>query len=255
MQPHAAGGTARYEGDKAVRLSQGAGSAKDLAAVQRGTGKHGEMLKFLTMFYSYFSAFYQRERTLGRDIGQVVRERSTRNLPKLAARAFFLVALPPVLADLLAGRGPDPDEDWGEWAFKKMIVQLLGPIPLVKDLIEPAWDSLTGQKTFGFTISPLQAAGDSIVTAAKDLHNVLTGKETKHATKDALQAAGHLLYAARRRSRALYRAGTRVHERDQLRRGRELLPPAAQRGLRPFRPARPVSTPRDAAGDSGAGRR
>lgn len=180
-----------YEGDKAVRLSQGAGSAKDLAAVQRGTGKHGEMLKFLTMFYSYFSAFYQRERTLGRDIGQAVRERSTRDLTKLAARAFFLVALPPVLADLLAGRGPDPDEDWGEWAFKKMIVQLLGPIPLVKDLIEPAWDKLTGQHTFGFQLSPLQAAGDSIITAAQDVHDLVTGKGTKHATRDALQAAGY----------------------------------------------------------------
>jgi hypothetical protein len=182
---------AAYEGDKAVRLSQGAGSPKDLAAVQRGTGKHGELLKFLTMFYSYFSAFYQRERTLGRDIATAARERRPRDLPKLAARAFFLIAVPPVLADLLSGRGPDPDEDWGWWAFKKMLVQALGPIPLVKDLIEPAWDKLTGQHTFGFQLSPLQAAGDSIVQAAQDAHSLVTGKDTKHATKDVLQAAGY----------------------------------------------------------------
>lgn len=47
---------AAYAGDKAVRVSQGAGAPKDLAAIQRGTGKWGEALKLFTMFYSYFSA-------------------------------------------------------------------------------------------------------------------------------------------------------------------------------------------------------
>lgn len=41
-----------HEADSAVRESQGAGAAKDLAAIQRGSGPAGEMGKSLTMFYS-----------------------------------------------------------------------------------------------------------------------------------------------------------------------------------------------------------
>jgi hypothetical protein len=179
-----------YEGDKAIRLSQGAGSAKDLAAVQRGTGKHGELLKLMTMFYSYVSTVYQRERTLARDIGGRD-ERRPRDLPKLAARAFFLLVLPPVLAEILSGRGPEDDEDWGWWTFEKMTAQALGPIPGFRDLVTPIYDTLAGKRAFDFQISPIQSAGQSLVNVAKDVRRVADGDDTKHATKDVLQAAGY----------------------------------------------------------------
>lgn len=60
-----------YAADKSVRLSQGSGSPKDLAAVVRGTGQWDQALKLMTQFYSYMSAFYQRQRTLERDIAGV----------------------------------------------------------------------------------------------------------------------------------------------------------------------------------------
>lgn len=180
-----------YAGDKAVRVSQGAGSAKDLAAVQRGTGKWGELLKISTMFYSYFSAVYQRERTLGRDVATAVRERRPGMSPRLLARALWLLAVPPVLTELMAGRGPGEDENWEWWAFTKMLVNTLGPIPFARDLIEPTWDALTGKKGFDFELSPLQRSGQSIVVAAKDAHRVATGQPTNHATKDTLEAAGY----------------------------------------------------------------
>lgn len=180
-----------YEGDKAVRLSQGAGSAKDLAAVQRGTGRYGEVFKLLTMFYSYMSAFYQRERTLGRDIGQAVRERNYRMTPQLLARAWWLVVLPPVLTEVLAGRGPDDDDDWAWWAFEKMLVNLLGPLPIIRDIADPALQSLTGGKAFTPSLSPIQRAMTSPVTVLSDVHKKATGQETEHATRDALELAGY----------------------------------------------------------------
>ncbi|MDH7973681.1 acetyltransferase [Sphingomonas sp. AR_OL41] len=184
-------GEAIYAGDKAIRLSQGSGSPKDLAAIQRGTGKWGQALKLMTMFYSYMSVVYQRNRSLGRDVMQAGRERDLRATPHLLARAWWLVAVPPVLSAILAGQGPQDGEDWGAWALKKMMSQLLGPIPGVRDVVEPTWDAIAGNKTFGYQLSPLQRAGDSIVTTGKDLGHIARGEPTQHATKDTLETVGY----------------------------------------------------------------
>lgn len=180
-----------YEGDKAVRQSQGAGAAKDLAAVQRGTGKWGELLKIATMFYSYMSALYQRQRTLGRDTATAVREGNKAMTPQLLARAWWLLVVPPVLSQLLAGRGPDQDEDWGTWSFKQMLFNLLGPIPFARDLIQPVWDGIAGNKSFGAQISPMQRVYDTIDLTAKDIGRKVRGDDTKHMTKDVLETTGY----------------------------------------------------------------
>lgn len=186
---------ARYAGDKAVRQSQGAGGAKDLAAIQRGTGKWGEALKLFTMFYSYFSAQYQRQRTLGRDVAGND-QRRPRSAPKLAARAFFLLVLPPLLTEVLRGAagapaGPDDDEWWAQWTLRKMLANMLGPIPLVRDVFEPTWNAVVGNKVFNPSISPLQRAMDSVVKVGRDVGKLASGDDTKSATKDVLELTGY----------------------------------------------------------------
>lgn len=178
---------AAYAADKAVRQSQGAGAAKDLAAISRGTGKWGEAMKLMTMFYSYCSAVYQRQRTLGRD----VRAASSSDIPGLMARAWWLAVVPPLLSELMGGRGPDDDEDWGAWAIKQMLFQSLSAIPIVRDAARPIWDALAGKRAFDYQLSPLQRSGQSVVEVAKDVGNLAQGKQTKHATKNALEAVGY----------------------------------------------------------------
>ncbi|MCL5460344.1 hypothetical protein M3M33_17030, partial [Loigolactobacillus coryniformis] len=78
-------------------------------------GKWGEALKLMTMFYTYFSAMYQRERTLYRDVtGEDVRR--PRDMPRLMARAWWLIVVPPLLTEVLkAGLGggqPPEDDEW-----------------------------------------------------------------------------------------------------------------------------------------------
>lgn len=186
---------ARYAGDKAVRQSQGAGGPKDLAAIQRGTGNWGEALKLFTMFYSYFSAQYQRQRTLARDItGDDTRR--PRNMPKLAARAFFLLALPPMLVELLRGivgapSGPDEEEWWAQWLMRKLLANALGPIPLVRDVFEPTWNAIAGNRVFNPSVSPIQRAYDSVVKVGRDVGKLVEGDETKSATKDVLELVGY----------------------------------------------------------------
>jgi len=186
---------ARYAGDKAVRKSQGAGGPKDLAAIQRGTGKWGEALKLFTMFYSYFSAQYQRERTLARDIGGADVRRS-RSAPQLAARAFFLLVLPPMLVEVLrtavgAKGGPDDEEWWAQWTMRKLLANALGPIPVVRDLFEPTWNAVAGNKVFNPSLSPLQRAMDSVVKVGRDVGKMVEGEETKQATRDVLELTGY----------------------------------------------------------------
>lgn len=176
-----------YSADKAVRQSQGSGAAKDLAAVQTGRGPAGEATKLLTMFYSYMSAFYQRQRNLGRD----VRNASIGDAPALLARAWWLLVVPPVLAELLAGRGPDDEEDWAAWAFEKMAFSMLGPIPFVRDVAPVAYAKATDDKTFGYRFTPAAGALESVTAIAGDAGNLVEGEETKRATRNAIETFGY----------------------------------------------------------------
>jgi len=177
-----------YAADKAVRLSQGAGAPKDLAAIARGTGKWGEALKLMTMFYSYMSAFYQRERTLGRDI---MAARKVGDLPALLARAWWLIVVPPLLSQILAGRGPEEDEDWGAWSFKQMLFQMLGPIPGLRDLAPPVWQALAGERPFDYQFTPMQRAFQAVVDTAEDARKIIDGEDARRPVRNALEAAGY----------------------------------------------------------------
>jgi len=177
-----------YAADKAVRMSQGSGSPKDLAAIARGTGQWGQALKLMTMFYSYMSAFYQRQRSLGRDIAGV---RKVGDVPAVLARAWWLIVVPPLMAQILGGNGPGDDEDWGFWAFKQMLFQSLGPIPGVRDVASPLVEGLTGGKPFDYQFTPIQRSFQSLVESARDVHKMIEGEDAKRPVRNALEVAGY----------------------------------------------------------------
>lgn len=177
-----------YAADKAIRLSQGAAGPKDLAAVATGQGRYGVAFKLMTMFYTYLSTVYSRQRNLGRDTVRA----DAADLPGLIARAWWLVVVPPLLAEILSGRGPDEDEDWGLWAFKKMLGQSLGAIPVVRDLVDPIFVKVTGQGfAFNYRLSPVTAAGESLVRVGGDIGNIAQGEKTNRATRNTLEAIGY----------------------------------------------------------------
>lgn len=135
-------------GDSAVRLSQGAGGAKDLSAVQRSN----ELMKLFTMFYTPFSALYARMR----DIGHQTALQGIGYLPTAAARVFPLVIFPAVVGELLAGRGPDDDEDEVWWAVRQMLLYPIAAIPFVRDftgLAEQQMIAMSGDGSMDFSPS------------------------------------------------------------------------------------------------------
>ena len=117
--------------DKVIRTTLGSGAAKDLAAARRG----GELKKSFTMFYSFFSMIYNRQRALFRDVAQSRREGELlRNLPWLLARSWYFWVAPVVLGEILADRGPEEDEPWWEWTGKKIALWPLATVPFVREV-------------------------------------------------------------------------------------------------------------------------
>ena len=174
-----------YEADKVVRQSQGSGAAKDMARVQRGTGKMGEAWKLSTMFYSYSSAFYQRQVKLYRDTGDAVRDRDIEQLPDLAARFLWLNIVPAILSQWLAGRGPEEDEDEAAWALSHIITSQFQAIPFAREIAGGL------QSGFGYSYTPAEGFGKSIVAVAKDAERVYEGEDTKRATRNFMEAVGY----------------------------------------------------------------
>lgn len=177
-----------YAADKAIRLSQGSASPKDLAAVATGQGQWGQALKLMTLFYSYVSTVYQRQRTFGRD----VKRGGVKDIPQLAARAWWLLVVPPILAELMGGRGPEEDEDWGAWAFKTMLFQSVGAIPVIRDAARPLYDKLAGNRGFDYQLSPIQRSVQTIINAGGEVKDIATGEETTRATRTILEATGYI---------------------------------------------------------------
>lgn len=146
-------------GDRAVRLSQGSGGSKDLAAVQRDN----ELMRLLTMYYSPFSVLYARLRDLGHTTRRV------EDMPRAVARVLALVILPAVLGDLLAAKGPGDDEDKVWWAIRKALLYPIASIPVVRDLssyLEARLIAIAGNGEMkfapSFTLSPVVGAMDKL---------------------------------------------------------------------------------------------
>jgi hypothetical protein len=169
-------GDAIAYGDKVVRMSQGAGGIKDHAAVQRGN----ESFKMLTMFYSYFSAMYSRQR----DIGRAVKDG---NYGTALARSWWLMVLPSILGEVLAGRGPNDDDDKLAWAARKAAVYPFMGIPLLRDV--------TGalESGYGYKMSPLTRVGETMVKFGGNVGKLATGGDVdgKNMTKQGLDVLGY----------------------------------------------------------------
>lgn len=131
-----------WEGDKAVQMSQGGGRAPDLAAVQRG----GEWRKLFTMFYTFFSTQYNQFTKMYYDV------RRTGNVGQFTARTFWLWFAPAIVSEILAGRGPDDDENWAAWAAKETAVYPFMTVPGLREVVQSFYSDYGAQKTvFGET--------------------------------------------------------------------------------------------------------
>jgi len=166
-------------GDRAVRLSQGAGGQKDLAAVM---AKSGDLMRLFTMFYTPFNALYNRLRAVGHDVHGI------KDVPQAAIRLWWVWLVPAVMGELLTGRAPDDDEDKGEWALKQAILYLSLGVPILRDLVGGALGE------YGYQLSPVAQVGATVARTVKKAGSVAAGDaELEELVKPALKTTGYLL--------------------------------------------------------------
>lgn len=149
-------------GDRTVRLTQGAGSTKDLAKVMNS----GEWMKLFTMFYSFFSGQYNAQVDLTRktqndikagDWGTVLTER----LPQW----MYLVVFPAILGAILGGQGPEEEENLAWWATRKTLLYPLASVPFVREVASSA------ESGFDYQLSPITRFFGSSIRAFDALTN------------------------------------------------------------------------------------
>jgi hypothetical protein len=177
-------------GDRSVRLSQGAAGTKDMAAVQRDN----ELMKLLTMYYTPFSVLYARMRDLAKT------SRRVKDMPRAVARMLALVVLPAVMGELLAGRGPEEDEDETWWAIRKMLLYPLASIPILKEgagVVEASMISLTGEGEMAFEpnwrLSPVAGSIEQLGRTFMKTSDVVAGNQDfNDVAWDLLNASGYI---------------------------------------------------------------
>lgn len=169
------------DGDKAVRQSQGATGAMDIAAIQRKD--QGAAMRLLTMFYTPFSAYYNQNRDLAFEARQ-----GTRTVAGAAASMLALAFFQGVVGDLLTGKGPDEDESTTAWMAKSTLGFGVSAFPVLRDTLgaalsgypgsmSPAWQAINSGRQLGSAVSGA-VSGD---------------KEAGAVLKSAITAGGYLL--------------------------------------------------------------
>ena len=177
-------------GDRAVRLSQGAAGAKDLASVQRDN----ELMKLLTMYYTPFSVLYARMR----DVGATTRR--VKDMPRAVARMLALVIMPAVMGEILAGRGPEEEEDETWWAIRKMLLYPLASVPILKEgsgVIEASMINLAGEGEMKFQpswrLTPVAGAVEKVGKTFTKTSDVLAGnREFNEVGWDMFETSGYI---------------------------------------------------------------
>lgn len=179
-----------YAADKSVRNAHGGGGAKDMAAVQRGS----ETQKLFTMFYSFWSHFYNRQRDLGRSGTAAVQDITSGNVKQGAkdfaavlARSWWYFIVPQIIHGIIKSGAPGDEESWLGWAAKEVGLGLFSGVPVVRDVAN-AWGG-----GHDFKVTPAASIYDAFTSTKKDVSNLITGEKdvSAHWLKHALDTTGY----------------------------------------------------------------
>lgn len=124
--------------DRAVRLTQMAGGAKDLAPIQ-----HNELAKFFLLVYGYASLLWNRNVDIARSGAQAIREKDAQATLVTLERFVYLNIIPAILAGAIKGalpKGDDDDRDkdkigdtWPEYIAIQTLLSVTSGVPLARD--------------------------------------------------------------------------------------------------------------------------
>ena len=197
LKPESAKRDAILAGDAAVRRVFGSSQKIDLSAVQRGS----EIMKCMTMYYSYFSTLYNalaymiyetRQKVLGAKIRsgswkKAVAENKKQLLKGLAPLANGLlmwILIPSLLDYLLRPIADDDDDKWSieniaRNTLKNSINNLTGGIPILREAVPYLMARAFGEPQYSMgtlpvynTVEQLNKVIQSIASDKKTIYDV-----------------------------------------------------------------------------------
>jgi hypothetical protein len=151
--------------DRAVRLTQMAGGAKDLAPIQQN-----ELAKFFLLVYGYASLLWNRNVDIARSGAQAIRDKSAQQTLVALERFVYLNIVPAILAGAIKGALPEGDDDdrkkdkmgdtWPEYIAIQTLLSVTNGVPLARDAAQGFFSD------FGYGgASPIGGGIDALVKA------------------------------------------------------------------------------------------
>lgn len=157
--------------DRAVRLTQMAGGAKDLAPIQ-----HNELARFFLLVYGYASLLWNRNVDIARSGTQAIKEKDVQGTLVALERFVYLNIIPSVLAGAIKGALPDDDDrdkdkmgdTWPEYIAIQTLLSVTNGVPLARDAAQGFFSDFGygGATPIGGGIDALIKATNSTKTEA-----------------------------------------------------------------------------------------
>lgn len=166
--------------DKTIRTTQTAGAPNDLSSFERDPR------------YKIFKMFIGPMIIMQNEMRGSVAGKGAKALisPEVWSTMFATWIIPSVLFELFAGRGPGDDEEWWQWALRKILLYPAQTIPFVRDAANAAEEAITGEAK-AVRSNPIT---DTVITMVRAFDKALSeDAEFDDMYKAAARSAGVLL--------------------------------------------------------------
>jgi hypothetical protein len=194
--------------DMVVRTTQNAGSAKDLALMQR----RGPLMRLFTMFYTGVGRLYNLTREeFGKGHG-------VKDFPRLAAHVLTVYTLPFLIGYLITNRrlkddGDDEDDENESWLWflgKGTISEMMRPLVGVKDL----FDMVTGTETIDMpTIGDGLRGIKNFVETVNESYQDDEGVDWSNLIRSSIEVSGPLFALPSKQIRASWKGTLKAMEK------------------------------------------
>ena len=153
-----------------ISRTTGSGRKIDTSQMQRGTTTE----KALTMFLTFLNTQYNRWVMEGRIF---LSERDYWRLMKFVGIKLLTFG---ALSAILSGKLPDTDDEdgWEKWFFGNVISWPLGMVPVGGSVAKVILDTAIGNKTFGYSMSPVEQNIEEAIKLFSTAKRYTEGKAT-----------------------------------------------------------------------------
>lgn len=176
--------TAIEEADSAVRKSQGARGAKDVAKIEAAH----PAVQFLMPFYGYFNSQLNLQQT---EFGNIMRKHGWQGTPKMLMAYLSLILGPALIGQFitdglrnkLPDDGGDDDssiEDWLAWALGAQVKYLAAEVPIAGQGANAAVGAFTKNPMDDrVSVSPAVSLMETAVRAGKNIARAADGNDVR----------------------------------------------------------------------------